>query len=367
MVDSRTTVLVTGGGTAGHVLPALAIASALGARGHRVHMVGSRRGIETRLFPESGLESTLLPGRGIARSLHPRKIIDNLGAVVGLVRAFVDAIGLVRRLRPSAVVAVGGYASVACGLGAVLWRVPLVVHEQNAVPGAANRLLARFAVACAVSFPATPLPDATVVGNPVRAELFEQRHRARRDGRRQILVFGGSLGALSLNRATVAAAELLAGRGDLAIHHVVGRRDWSSFELPDLRRRGAGDLTLEYEAVEYEDDMPGQLARADLVVCRAGSGTCFELAATSRPAVIIPSLVTTGGQQIANAERVAAVGGAVVIRDDELDGDRLAAVVDELVSDPARLQAMSERMGTLATPAAADGVADLVERHGRRN
>ncbi|WP_436795652.1 undecaprenyldiphospho-muramoylpentapeptide beta-N-acetylglucosaminyltransferase [Actinospongicola halichondriae] len=354
------TVLVTGGGTAGHVLPALAIATALDERGHRVHMVGSLRGIETRLFPESGFDSTLLPGRGIARSLRPAKIVDNVGAVIGLVRAFLTAIGLVRRLRPSAVVAVGGYASVACGLGAVLWRVPLVVHEQNAVPGAANRLLARFAAASAVSFPDTPLPQATVVGNPVRAELFDRPHVVRSDGRRQVLVFGGSLGALSINRATVAAAEQWATRSDLAVHHVVGHRDWPTLERPTSV--GA----LEYRAVEYEDDMPGQLAAADLVVCRAGSGTCFELAATSRPAVIIPSMVTTGGQQIANAERVAAVGGAVVIRDDELDGDRLVAVVDELLADPARLEQMAERMGTLATPNAAATVADLVERHGRR-
>lgn len=359
------TVLVTGGGTAGHVLPALAIATALDERGHHIHLVGSRRGIETRLFPESGFDSTLLPGRGIARSLRPGRIVDNVGAVVGLVRAFVTAVALVRRLRPSAVVAVGGYASVACGLGAVLWRVPLVVHEQNAVPGAANRLLSRFAAACAVSFPDTTLPHATVVGNPVRAELFGRRHVSRDDGRRQVLVFGGSLGALSINRATVAAAERWAGRSDLAVHHVVGRRDWPTLAKPTLAESTSGDA-LEYRAVEYEDDMPHQLAAADLVVCRAGSGTCFELAATGRPAVIIPSLVTTGGQQVANAERVAAVGGAVVIRDDELDGDRLAAVVDELLDDPGRLAQMSERMGSLATPGAAAAVAELVEHHGRR-
>lgn len=354
------TVLVTGGGTAGHVLPALAIARALHERGNRIHLVGSRRGIETRLFPETEFDSTLLPGRGIARSLHPKRVVDNIGAVIGLVQAFLTAVGLVRRLRPTAVVAVGGYASVACGLGAVLWRVPLVVHEQNAVPGAANRLLSRFAAACAVSFPDTPLPEAVVVGNPVRAELFEATHTSRPDGRRQLLVFGGSLGALSINRATIDAAHRWAGRSDLAIHHVIGRRDWPTLQRPDE----LGDLA--YEAVEYEDDMPARLAEADLVVCRAGSGTCFELAATGRPAVIIPSMVTTGGQQIANAERVAAVGGAVVIRDDELDGERLVAVVDDLLADPDRLRTMSERMAELAAPAAASGVADLVERHGRR-
>src|SRR5688500_7925156 len=122
-------------------MPALAIATALRDRGHDVHLVGSERGLEARLVPEAGLEQTLLPGRGIARSATPAALKANLGAVVGLVRAALTAIGLVRRHRPDAVVAVGGYASVAAGFGAVLWRVPIIVHEQNAVPGAANRLL----------------------------------------------------------------------------------------------------------------------------------------------------------------------------------------------------------------------------------
>ncbi|MGK2930800.1 MAG: undecaprenyldiphospho-muramoylpentapeptide beta-N-acetylglucosaminyltransferase [Acidimicrobiales bacterium] len=352
-------VLVTGGGTAGHVLPALAIATALRERGHDVHLVGSSRGLEARLVPEAGFGLTLLPGRGIARRLTPATMIDNVGAVVGLLRAFVAAVGLVRRHRPGAIVAVGGYASVACGLGAVVWRVPLVVHEQNAVPGAANRLLSRFAAANAVSFPDTPLADAEVVGNPVRAELFDLPRTPRPDGRRQLLVFGGSLGALSINRATLGAVERWRHRDDLAVHHVVGRRDWPELDRPT--DTGA----LDYVAVEYEDDMPGQLARADLVVCRAGSGTCFELAATGCPAVIVPSLVTTGGQQVANAERLAAVGGAVVVRDDELDAARLATEVDALLADPDRLAAMSASIRSLRAPDAATRVAELVERYGR--
>lgn len=348
-------VLVTGGGTAGHVLPALAIATALRDRGHDVHLVGSERGIEARLVPQAGFDQTLLPGRGIARRLT----VDNIGAVLGLLRAFVTAVGLVRRHRPGAVVAVGGYASVACGIAAVLWRVPLVVHEQNAVPGAANRLLARFARVSAVSFPGTPLPDSEVVGNPVRQELVDLPHRDRPDGRAQLFVFGGSLGALSINRATIGALQAWNDRDDLAIRHVIGRRDWPTLERPS--DTGA----LVYEPVEYEDDMAGQFALADLVVCRAGSGTCFELAATGRPALIVPSLVTTGGQQVANAERVAAVGGAVVVRDDELDAGRLVAEVDALLADQDRLAEMSDRVRQLAAPDAAERVAALVEEHGR--
>jgi UDP-N-acetylglucosamine--N-acetylmuramyl-(pentapeptide) pyrophosphoryl-undecaprenol N-acetylglucosamine transferase len=172
-------------------------------------------------------------------------------------------------------------------------------------------------------------------------------------------VFGGSLGALSINEAAVGAVERWRTRSDLAVHHVVGRRDWPTVARP----LDTGDLV--YEAVEYEDDMPYQLSRADLVVCRAGSGTCFELAATGRPSVIVPSLVTTGGQQLANAERMAAAGAAVVIRDDQLDADRLIQEVDALLADPARLDEMSRRVRALATPDAADRVVDLVEQHGR--
>jgi undecaprenyldiphospho-muramoylpentapeptide beta-N-acetylglucosaminyltransferase len=352
-------VLVTGGGTAGHVLPALAIATALRDRGHEVHLVGSERGIEARLVPEAGFDQTLLPGRGIARRASLSALRANAGAVVGLVRAALLAIGLVRRFRPAAVVAVGGYASLACGLAAVLWRVPIVVHEQNAVPGAANRLLACFARRSAVSFPGTALPRAEVVGNPVRAELFDRPHQPRPDGRRQLLVFGGSLGALSINRATLEAVERWRDRDDLAVHHVIGRRDWPALDRP------ADTGALEYVAVEYEDDMPAQLSRADLVVCRGGSGTLFELAATGRPAIVVPSLVTTGGQQVANAERFAAAGGAVVVRDDELDGERLAAEVDGLLSRPERLAEMGERAASLAAPGAAGRVAALVEEHAR--
>ncbi len=147
----RTYCLVTGGGTAGHVLPALSIAEALVSRGHprdEIHYVGSERGLESRLVPETGFRLTLLPGRGIQRRLT----LANVGAVAGILVAFVRALRLVRRERPAVVVAVGGYASVAVALAAVVWRVPIIVAEQNAVPGAANRLIARFAKASAVAF-----------------------------------------------------------------------------------------------------------------------------------------------------------------------------------------------------------------------
>jgi undecaprenyldiphospho-muramoylpentapeptide beta-N-acetylglucosaminyltransferase len=368
--DGATFAVVTGGGTAGHVLPALAVAEALVARGHprsSIHYAGAARGIEARLVPPTGFPLTLLPGRGIQRRLTPA----NLASIGGLVVALWRAVRLVGRLRPAVVIAVGGYASAAVALAAVLRRVPVVVAEQNAAPGAANRLVARFARATAVSFEGTPLPRAVVTGNPVRAEVAALADPARRaaatrrfgapPGRRVVLVTGGSLGALRLNLATVGALETWRDRTDLAVHHVVGRRDWDRIRAavpPDLGR-------LAYRAVPYEDDMPAALAAADLVVCRSGSGTCFELAAVGLPAVLVPSPVVTADQQTRNAERLVAAGAAVLVPDPALDAARLVAVVDELLGDEERLRTMGERARAWARPDAADDIAALAEAHAR--
>lgn len=365
-----TFAIVTGGGTAGHVLPALAIADALVAAGHprrTVHYVGSERGIEARLLPPTGYPMTLLPGRGIQRRLTTA----NIGAAWGLLVAFGRALRLVGRLRPSVVIAVGGYASVAVGLAAVVRRIPLVVAEQNAAPGAANRLLARFAAASAVSFEGTPLPHAVVTGNPIRPEIVAidpDRDRAaavRRfgvgEGRRLLLVFGGSLGALRLNEAVLAALPSWRDRGDLAVHHVVGERDWAqiSSAAPD-------DLgLLEYRAVRYEDDMPGALAAADLAVCRSGSSTCFELAAVGLPSVLVPSPHVTADQQTQNARRLVDAGGAVLVPDGELDGPRLVAEVGALLADGPRLAAMATAARAWARPEAAGAIAALAEERAR--
>jgi UDP-N-acetylglucosamine--N-acetylmuramyl-(pentapeptide) pyrophosphoryl-undecaprenol N-acetylglucosamine transferase len=369
--DGDTYALICGGGTAGHVLPAISIAGALVERGHppeSLHFVGSAGRIEATLVPESGYEITLLPGRGIQRKLT----FENLGAIFGILRAVAKSVALVRRLRPRVVLVMGGYASVPCGLAAALWRVPIVVAEQNAVPGLANRLVARFAKVAAVAFPGTPLPRAVVTGNPVRAEVLAV-DRARdglkaraalgiAPGRQVVLVAGGSLGALRINEATLAAASMWGERGDLAVRHAVGERDWERLAptMPHLPDGG-----LQYLPVRYEDDMPRALAAADVAVTRAGSGTCFELAAVGLPAVIVPSPFVTGDHQTANARFFAEAGAAVVVPNAELDGARLVAEVDALLADPSRMDAMAAGAHSLARPDAAEAIADLVEAHAR--
>lgn len=360
--------IIAGGGTGGHVLPALAIAQALVARGHHadsIHFVGSSRGLEARLVPQAGFRITLLPGRGIARRLTPA----NVGAVFGLVRAVFKAVGLVRRMRPRVVVAVGGYASVPAVVGAIVGRVPLVLHEQNAVPGLANRLASRWAKACAISVPGTPLPNAEITGNPVRAEVagvdrsYSGKARGREQlgiphARRVVGVFGGSLGARRLNEAVRGLAELWADRGDVAVRHVVGSRDWPSFEAPSTE-------ALRYDAVEYEDDMPLFYAGADIVVCRAGATTVAELAAAGVPSVLVPLPGAPGDHQTANARALEERGAAILVPDAECTPERLAAELDPLLADVARLDAMARAAAALARPDAADRVAQLVERHAR--
>lgn len=368
--DSATYALVAGGGTAGHVLPGLAVARALVERGRAVssiHFVGSERGLERTLVPDAGFSLTVLPGRGIQRRLT----FENVAAVWGLIRAVVKGIGIVRRRRPEVVLVLGGYASVACTIGAVLWRVPIVVMEQNARAGAANRLAGRFAKACAVPFAETDLPRRVVTGNPVRAEVLAIDRARDRDGARESLgvtpgrlfvaVVTGSLGSRRVNEAIFAAIPALSTRTDLSIRHVIGSRDWESVQdtLPETDG-------LEYVAVRYEDHMDSVLAAADLLIGRGGGTTVAELAEAGVGAILVPLPQAPRDHQTANAAALVRAGAARLIPDADLTGDRLLAEIEPLLDDPERLVRMGVAAHTLAQPDAADAVAELVERHARR-
>jgi UDP-N-acetylglucosamine--N-acetylmuramyl-(pentapeptide) pyrophosphoryl-undecaprenol N-acetylglucosamine transferase len=264
-------------------------------------------------------------------------------------------------------------------------RIPVVVAEQNAVPGAANRLAMRVgARAVALSFDGTPLPRqlpslrpsrrrrrrsrAVVTGNPVRPEVLAvdrgtDRLAARArlsvpDDRYLVLLFGGSLGARRLNDAAVAARRLWHDRSDLALRHVVGDRDWGL--LADERGARDGEC-LHYEAIPYEDAMADCLAAADLAVCRAGASTVAELTAVGLPAVLVPLPGAPGDHQTANARVLQRAGAAVLVPDADLDGEMLVATVDALLADPAQLKTMSVASAELGRRDAARRVADLVE------
>jgi len=369
---ARTWAVVAGGGTAGHVLPALAAARALVGRGHgadSIHFVGSSRGLERRLVPEAGFAITLLPGRGIARKLS----LANVGAALGLAVAVVRALALVARRRPAVVLSVGGYAGLPCALAAVVLRVPLVLHEQNAVPGLANRVAGRFARASAVSFEGTALPRAVVTGNPVGAEVLavDRSPAGRARAREQlglpptatvVAVFGGSLGARRINEATFGLVRAWAGRAGIAVRHAVGTRDWERVRA-ELPRPPEGGLV--YQPVEYEERMPVLLAAADLAVCRAGGTSVAELAVTGLPAVLVPLPIAPNDHQTANAAALVRAGAAVLVPDGELTAERLGAELEALLREPGRIEAMGEAAARTARPDAADRVAALVEQHAR--
>ena len=372
-------VLIAGGGTAGHVLPGLAIAEALVSSGvvenqSSVYLVGSRRGIEVDLVPPTGFDLTVLPGRGIQRRLA----LANLAAGIGLLCGFVQALILVIRRRPAVVVSLGGYASIPCALAALVLRVPVVVAEQNAVPGAANRLTGRFARACAVSFPGTDLPRSTMTGNPVRQGVRKvaesgDRIRDRSEARAAlgvntcpfVVVFGGSLGARRINQALVRAVEDWKG-GPVVVEHVVGPRGWmkglaggvSADDAPERTVAAAPDV--EYRAVRYEADMLTVLRAADLVVCRAGATSVAELSALGVPSILVPLPGAPGDHQTANARYLEDAGGALLVPDSELDGDRLGVEMAALLADTGRLTAMANGARSLGRPDAADRVVALI-------
>ena len=364
--------LIAGGGTGGHVVPALAIGRALVERGHpmsSIRFVGSERGLERRMVPAAGFALSALPGRGIVRAFA----WQNVAAVAGLVRAAAQAISLVRRTRPRVVIAVGGYAAFACAWAAVVLRVPLIVAEQNAAPGLVNRLVGRFAAVCAVSFEGTPLPRAVLTGNPVRPEILgvdrssDGRQSARRElglpaDRQVVLIAGGSLGARRINQAAIGLASAWKDRPDVAIRHVVGDRNLAELEArtPDLPEGG-----LVYQQVGFEHRMDLALAAADISVQRAGASTVSEITAVGLPSILVPLPGAPGDHQTRNAQRLVDAGAATLIPDQELQPDRLAVELDRLLSDDSLLSAMSAAGRRLSHPGAADEVAQLAEKHAR--
>lgn len=354
--------LVTGGGTGGHVYPGLALAEALVARGHprdSIVWVGNEGKLEAEAVPQAGFAVVLLPGRGLQRRLT----VENVGVARQTAQAFRKARRIVKDHRPEVVVGVGGYASLPCLVAARLQGIPTVVHEQNAAPGLANRIAVRLGARAAVSLPGTPLPDAVVTGNPVRASVVAVERRPSTE-RPLVAVFGGSLGARRINEGAAGLYDLWRGRGDVAVRHVSGPAGFetATAALAGLRREGD---RLDWSLRRYEDDMPGFYAATSIAVCRAGATTVAELAAAGVPSVLVPLPGAPGDHQTRNAEALVAAGAAILVPDAECTGERLAAELEPLLADPARLEAMGAAARTLARPNAADDLADLVESTAR--
>lgn len=345
MSDPATFAVVTGGGTSGHVLPALAIADALREGGHdrsSIHYVGTRRGIEARLLPPTGYPFTLLDVVGLQRSLSRR----NLAFVPKLVASTVRAVRLLGRLRPKVVVNVGGYASFPATFAARLRRIPVVVVSYDRSPGLVSRLAARGAAACAVAFEGSTLPHARLTGAPVRGDIVRLDRAAVRVAARDelgvpadrflVAVVCGSLGAASVNDVVAGAVDRLGARRDLAVHHVVGER---FFDRAAPARDGSDGIL--YRVIGYEDRMPLVYAAADLMVTRAGAGTIAELATAGVPAVVVPWAGAAGNHQLDNARELAGRGAAVLIEQDDFTVDRLVAEIERFAASPTEVAALA--------------------------
>jgi len=359
--SDATHTLVTGGGTGGHVYPALAVADELVRRGHprdQIRFVGSARGLEATAVPAAGYEIDLLPGRGLRRSLRPAALWANLGAVVATVRALVRAWRIVGHLRPRVVFGVGGYAALPCIVAARLRRIPAVVHEQNAAPGLVNRVAVRLGAQAAVSLPGTALRGSVVTGNPVRSEVSATRRAPVTPT--LVAVVGGSLGAGRLNDAALDLYDRWRTRADVAVHHITGQRNEAACRerLAALRRP---DDLLDYELVGYEEHMERIYAGAAVLVCRAGAVTVAELATTGTPSVLVPLPGAPDDHQTRNARALVDAEAGVLVPDGELDGRRLQVELEGLLADGHRLASMGDAARTLARIDAAARVADLVE------
>ena len=369
-------IIITGGGTAGHTNPGIAVAEALveaGVSRRDIHFIGGERGNEATLVGDAGFSIDLLPGRGIQRKLTA----ENLGSAIGLLKGLVKAMAIVAKRKPDVVLCLGGYAAFAASAAAVVRRIPIVVTEQNARASAVNRLFGRWAKVCALPFPDTDLPNGVLTGNPIlasivdavvdndpveaRRRLVERRlpghDRTALDGRVVLAVWAGSLGATRINSAVRGLAERWSDRGDLAIYHVIGRRDWEQFRQDPP---APGHQGLFHVTVEYEDHMADVLTGADLAVCRAGASTVSEIAVAGLPSVLIPLPIATRDHQRANAAELVEAGAAIVINDADTTPDMLERELEPLVGDVDGRHLMAEAARSVGRPRAAADVAQLV-------
>jgi UDP-N-acetylglucosamine--N-acetylmuramyl-(pentapeptide) pyrophosphoryl-undecaprenol N-acetylglucosamine transferase len=348
-------VLIAGGGTGGHVVPALAIARELrDAHGAEVRFVGTARGLETRLVPEAGFPLELIK----VGQLKNVSLTTRLRTLFDLPLGVLRCVELLRSFRPQVVVGVGGYASGPTMMAAILLRVPTLAFEPNAVPGLANRLVGRFVSAAAVNLEETTryFRNARVTGTPVRPEFFAIEPKAAGAARR-LLVFGASQGARVLNETMPKIMDrLLASFPELTVVHQTGARH-SETTTAAYERLGIQSERL--RVTPYLDDMAAQFAAADLILCRSGASSVAEVAAAGRAAVLIPFPQAADDHQRKNAEAFVAAGAAELIIESQLTDELLLSTLRVLLGDDVRRVEMGRRARELAHPHAVKEIAGL--------
>ncbi len=351
-------ILIAGGGTAGHLYPGVAVARELVKRvpDTTVTFVGTAAGIEARIVPREGFTLETIRSAGLKG-----KSLASLARGVGLLPASaIDAWGVISRHRPRVVIGVGGYSSGPVVALAAVRGVRTLLMEQNALPGLTNRLLAPLVSAAAVTYPESVSffgSKAFVSGNPVRPEFFEEAYEqpSSPPGAARVLVFGGSQGAHAINMAMVeAAARLAAATPRLAITHQTGERD------VEVVRDGYRRAGLEARVEPFLFGMDREMKAADVVVSRSGATTLAELTAARRASILVPFPAATDDHQRKNAEALVKAGAARMVEQRELTGDRLAAEILALASDAERRRRMADAAGRLARPDAARVIVDKV-------
>jgi UDP-N-acetylglucosamine--N-acetylmuramyl-(pentapeptide) pyrophosphoryl-undecaprenol N-acetylglucosamine transferase len=350
-------LLIAGGGTGGHVFPAIAIAREWLSRGREreVVLVGTQRGIEMKLVPQAGLPLETLRAAGL-KGKGGFTLAKNLSM---LLPGTMDAFAIVRKHKPIAAFGVGGYAAGPMMLATWSRGIPNVIFEPNAEPGFTNKVLARLSKRIATGYEVTARGlggKGVVTGNPVRAEFFAIEPRTQQKPL-HLLITGGSQGALPINRTFVDAMDLLATRkNEFRIVHQTGERDYNAVRTAYARREFHST-----EVVPFLGNMAGRFAWADLIVCRAGAITASEVAAAGRAAIFIPFGRATDSHQLRNAQEMAKAGAGKLITENELTAERLSGEIFELLDHPEQVQRLATNARSLARPNAARDIVDLVE------
>jgi len=345
--------ILAGGGTGGHVIPAIAIAQELRRRyAAEVLFIGTERGLEKRLVPAAGFPLQFVK----IGALNKVGLATRLKTMFNLPRALFDAGRMLNEFQPDVVIGVGGYASGPAMISALRRRIPTLAFEPNLVPGFANRMITRFVSAAAVHFEQTAqyFRNPVVTGVPVRPAFFQIPRKPYVPATPTLLVFGGSQGARAINQAMVRAVpELMKRLPGLKVVHQTGERDY------DQVYGAYAQAGIPAEVHKFIDDMPGFFARADLVLCRSGASTVAEIAAAGKPAVFVPFPLAADDHQRRNAEALEQAQAAVVIEETRLDEVWLVDSISALLEDPARLARMAEAARAMSHPNAAKDIAEL--------
>lgn len=350
--------VLAGGGTGGHVIPALAIAHELKqSYGAEVLFIGTSRGIENRLVPAAGYKLELVEIGALKRV----SLMTRIKTLFDLPRAIIRAKIILNDFRPDVVIGVGGYASGPTMLAAVFGGIPTVAFEPNVVPGFANKVVGMMVSTAGVQFQQTCqyFNHCRVTGVPVRQDFFRLGDSAKKctSCPPVVLVFGGSQGAHAINQAVMDSLEALKRElPNLHIVHQLGEKDYPAAQAAYLR------VDFSAELYPFINEMPEAFRRADLLVCRSGASTVAEITAAGKPAILIPFPAATDDHQTRNAEALVRAGAAILMKESELTPDRLVATVKQLLSDKVQLGKMAEAARALAHPNAAREIADMAAR-----